>query len=328
MVKNLVPKQLKEKLQPYYEKRIARKLIDFDAKRFIKHGFGLTDNVNTADQLEGRIIKAYHSLEKGFSYQNFRYGFGKGVLAELLELLEIYNEKKYRTDQPVYQTALSNLYQYIEIHEENGHNVDELKERVQNLGHTTNKDGGVIWLTKEDIFEAAESDFKDFSLSRHSVRDYSSEPVDMELIEKALKLAANTPSACNRQPWKVRIVEDKKLKKTIQNNQNGNRGFGDYIDKFIIITSDISNYARNRERNQANIDGGMYAMNLIYSLHYYKIATVPLSASLGLVQEKNLREAFDVAESENFIMFIGIGNYIDDFKVPISHRRQPKYEVY
>lgn len=176
--------------------------------------------------------------------------------------------------------------------------------------------------------EQSKADFKTFAESRHSVRDYSGEPVDRAILEKVFELAKRTPSACNRQSWKIRVVDDPELKKTIQKNQNGNRGFGDYIDKFIIITADVQYYDRIRERNQANIDGGMYAMNLLYSLHYYDIAAVPLSASLNLKQENNLREAFEIPDYENFIMFIGIGNYVDEFKVPKSHRREVEYKYF
>ena len=69
-------------------------------------------------------------------------------------------------------------------------------------------------------------------------------------------------------------------------------------------------------------------MNLLYALHYYDVAAVPLSASLNLQQESNLREAFNISESENFVMFIGIGNYVEEFKVPKSDRREVSYKVF
>ncbi|MDZ7835031.1 MAG: hypothetical protein U5K84_06505 [Alkalibacterium sp.] len=58
------------------------------------------------------------------------------------------------------------------------------------------------------------------------------------------------------------------------------------------------------------------------------IAAVPLSGSLNLNQEKNLRNAFDIPEYENVIMFIGIGNYVDEYKVPKSDRRAVSYKFY
>lgn len=327
-IKELLPGSLLAIIQRLNAKRQFHKLIKYDKDRFNKYSFSSGTNLDSFEQLEARITKEYHSLEKGFSYTNLRYGFGKQVLSNLLELMGLYKEKNYPLDSHVYLTGLSNLRKYIQIHEKNGHNIDELKSKVDKLGNDNNNRGGAHWVTKEEILRRNKEDFKSFSLNRHSVRDYSDEPVDIKVIEQALELAQKTPSACNRQSWRVRIVEDPKLKKVIQNNQNGNRGFGDYIDKFIVITSDVQYYSKPRERNQANIDGGMYAMNLLYSLQYYNVATVPLSASLVLNQESNLRKALEIKDSENFIMFIGIGNYVDEFKIPISDRRKSDYKYF
>ena len=39
------------------------------------------------EHLETRIIFFTHQIEKGLSHQDFRFGFGKGVLAEFVPLL-------------------------------------------------------------------------------------------------------------------------------------------------------------------------------------------------------------------------------------------------
>lgn len=308
-----------------------KKLFKSDQKRFMKNSFGKGINSDSFEQLEARITKEYHAIEKGLSYKNLRFGFGEQPLYNLLELLKKYTSKMYSIDSHCYKTAISTLYEYVSLHEEHNKEnlipVENLKQKVKDLDETNNRLGGVTYLNKEEIEKNLLGDFKEFSLSRHSVRDYSNEPVDEELLQQAYNLAQSTPSACNRQSWKVKIVSDKNMKKIIRENQNGNRGFGEYVDKFIVITSDTQYYAKPRERNQANIDGGMYAMNLLYALHYYGIATVSLSASLMIDQEIILRKKLNISESENFIMFIGVGNYTDEeFKVPRSDRRKMKLD--
>jgi len=327
-IKKFIPQSLLDKRTLRIKNKEMKKLLKKDHKRFLKHSFS-KDKLNYA-QMEARLTKEYHSIEKGLSYKNLRLGFGKQVLENVINLMSEYRKNNYPLDTHVYQTALSNLDSYIKVHEENNYDVSELKETFKKLSKDTNygKTGGVYYKSKEDMEKLSKEDFKSFSLNRHSIRDYSSEPVSYQTVEKALKLASHSPSACNRQSWKIRVVEDPLLKEYIQNNQNGNRGFGDYIDKFIIITGDVQYYDRLRERNQANIDGGMYAMNLLYAFQYYQVAAVPLSASLSLEQEENLRTAFDIPDAENFIMFIGIGNYTDEFKVPKSDRRAVKYKKY
>ncbi|MDN6290427.1 MAG: nitroreductase family protein [Tetragenococcus koreensis] len=329
LIKNMIPDSIRVWIIKQIKEHRMKKLMKNDQERFLKYSFGKKD-ITTFNQLEARLTKEYHSIEKGLSYKELRLGFGKQVLENVLNLMKEYRRKGYPLDSHVYQTALSNLHSYIAVHDEAGFNVNHIKEEVKHLqsGLEDLCSGGILKKTKQTVIEQSKADFKIFAESRHSVRDYSGEPVDMAILDKAFELAKRTPSACNRQSWKIRIVEDSKLKKTIQKNQNGNRGFGDYIDKFIIITADVQYYDRIRERNQANIDGGMYAMNLLYALHYYDIAAVPLSGSLNLNQEDNLRAAFEIPDYENFIMFVGIGNYVDEYKVPKSHRREVKYTYY
>src|SRR5699024_2151290 len=327
-IKQIIPQPIKDFRNKFNKDRQMKKIIKKDNERFSKYAFGPGEL--TYPQIEARLTKEYHSIEKGLSYDNLKLVFGKQVLKNVINIMRQYRKQNFPLDTHVYQTALSNLHKYIVVHQENDYDVEELERTFNQLKEGANfgDTGGVYYKTKEEILNSINHDFKDFSLSRHSIRDYSEEPVSNDLIIKALELATHTPSACNRQPWKVRIVEDPILKKFIQNNQNGNRGFGDYINKFLIITTDIQCYDRSRERNQANIDGGMFAMNLLYALHYYKIASIPLSASLSGEQEDNLRHKFEISESENFIMFIGIGNYTEKFKIAKSDRRAPRYIVF
>ncbi len=51
---------------------------------------------------------------------------------------------------------------------------------------------------------------------RRSVRDFSKEPVPLELIETALAAAASAPSGANRQPWRFVVVRDARVKRRIR----------------------------------------------------------------------------------------------------------------
>lgn len=328
VMKKFIPGSLIQKRTDLIKERQMKKLLKQDHERFLKNSFS-KKNMNYS-HLEARLTKEYHSIEKGLSYKELRLGFGKQVLQNVIDLMTEYRRQGFPLDSHVYQTAISNLEEYIAVHEQHDYDVSSLKDTVETLKKGVNygETGGVFYKTKDEVMKQSKMEFKEFSESRHSVRDYSGKPVSKETLDKVFELAKHTPSACNRQSWKIRVVSEPKLKKLIQANQNGNRGFGDYIDKFIIVTGDTQYYDRLRERNQANIDGGMYAMNLLYALHYYDVAAVPLSASLNLQQESNLRKAFNISDSENFVMFIGIGNYVEEFKVPKSDRREVSYKEF
>ena len=65
--------------------------------------------------------------------------------------------------------------------------------------------GGVFTLTKEEVFEHLNTNFKDFLSSRHSIRFYKNCVPDRKKIDEALSIAQKTPSACNRQGWKTHV---------------------------------------------------------------------------------------------------------------------------
>ena len=69
--------------------------------------------------------------------------------------------------------------------------------------------------------------------------------------------------------------------------------------------------------------GFKYSQSVLNSLHFQHIATVPLSASLSMKQEENIRKLLKLNGSEVLVMFIGIGNYPDECLTTMSTRRKP-----
>lgn len=53
-------------------------------------------------------------------------------------------------------------------------------------------------------------------LRRRSVRHFSREPVPIELIERAIRVAGSAPSGANQQPWTFVVVSDPDLKRKIR----------------------------------------------------------------------------------------------------------------
>ena len=74
------------------------------------------------------------------------------------------------------------------------------------------------------------------------------------------------------------------------------------------------------ERYQVYIDGGMYAMNLLYALHYNQIAACILNCSHTPEKDELLRNICGIKDSENFIAMIACGIPPERFKIAISRR--------
>ena len=281
---------------------------------------------NLAAQFEASIIRLYHTIEKGLSYGNYRAGFGRDNVDKLIISLEQYAARGFDTSAFFFETALSCLSAYIQKNKEYGHEDSQLEERIGKLPGKANKYGGSI-LVSAPVYPESLT-YEQLVTSRHSIRHFSDKPVDMELLKKAIKLAQYTPSACNRQGWRTRIVADKEKMGTILANQNGNRGFGQEFDKLLIVTADLRAQQKGRELFQAFIDGGMYAESVLNSLYSKGIGSVPLSASLTAEQEKNVRAVAGMDDAEVLILFIGVGNYPDgEFLTTRSERKPIEVEV-
>jgi iodotyrosine deiodinase len=63
---------------------------------------------------------------------------------------------------------------------------------------------------------ARSREFLDRMSSRRSVREFSREPVEFELIENAIAAAGTAPSGANQQPWTFVVVSDPGLKREIR----------------------------------------------------------------------------------------------------------------
>ena len=59
-------------------------------------------------------------------------------------------------------------------------------------------------------------DLRDRLRRRRSVRDFSSDPVPLDLVDNAIEAAASAPSGANRQPWRFVVVQDPETKRRIR----------------------------------------------------------------------------------------------------------------
>lgn len=72
-----------------------------------------------------------------------------------------------------------------------------------------------IRYSEEDMLEKSSS-FLDLIKQRRTVRDFSEQDVDINIIENAIAAAGSAPSGANLQPWHFVVVSSKDIKKQIR----------------------------------------------------------------------------------------------------------------
>lgn len=289
-------------------------------KKFAK--FSGVVKQNNDRKLVSKIIADYHVIEKGLTMSETRTGFGKERLMALIENCILYI-KLYGNNEEQLQHSVGVILEYRDYHRNIDFALDEdldLKIRELNALYKEALPSSQKNLIKTNYFNSGEGSFLNFSKSRLSVRNYSDEVIPNETLKKATKLARNAPSSCNRQTVKVNVFSDKNQIAKILEIQGGNRGFGHLADKLIILTSDLAYWHGVYEMTGPYVDGGIFAMNLLYALHYYEIGACPLNCNLSPQKDKKLRELCDIPDSEVFVVMISCGKVPDNFKVPASKR--------
>lgn len=77
----------------------------------------------------------------------------------------------------------------------------------------------------ENMREAVNA-YRDKMATRHTIREFSSEPIPVEIIEAAIRTAGNAPSGANHQPWHFVAVRDPQIKARIRKEaENEEREF-------------------------------------------------------------------------------------------------------
>lgn len=291
--------------------------MTFRYNRYCRHtgqiGTAKNENKYMAD-----LRKRVHSLEKALALPNPRAGFGEKKVLEILKRIAYYKcHFQNREQMPELKAILDSYFAFNGSFSGGGkiayNQYVTLFDDVE-----SSFSGGTKSLTKSAVRNDSSVDFRRFAESRYSVRNFSDEPVDTELIRQALKIAEKSPSACNRQPWRVYVYKGKRKNK-ILTLQGGNKGFTENIDTAILVACNLESYFVH-EMDLPFVDGGLYAMTLMFALHSLGLGTIPLSCAMMKEKQKVLYKRFEIKDNEIPVLLIGVGNLKERFEVAVSNR--------
>jgi len=239
---------------------LATRVYDFGADRRRYARYAMLSESAVLDisdlQLEAQITRDYHRIEKGLALSDPKRPFGADLLRRLNALLPI---AEARMPNAAFVIAARSAHSALLAWNAGG----EVDDAVAPAG------------SEEDTsFNVAH-----FFSTRHSVRDFGSKFVEDGLLHQAIVLAGLSPSVCNRQPWNVRLYRYEEAREILR-YQGGNSGFGNSVPVVAVIAVDLRHFAGACERNQAWIDGGIFATSFMWALHGLGLATCMLNLSL------------------------------------------------
>ncbi len=294
-------------------------LLDYlyDFRRFAHWSSAIATSLSR-NQLAARITMDYHRIEKALALPQPRPGFGWDTALRLMA-----NRERYLAahgDDRLVQIATTTLANYVSFNRNSMPPGAQAETMRNQFGDTAAQQPSMIEINRQALADSAQLNYPAFVRSRHSIRSFDPAPVDPAIIESAVADAIYTPSVCNRQGWRAHVLTEMEDIRKALSYQNGNRGFNDQIRTLFIVSVDLQMFVASGERNQAFVDGGMFAMSLVYALHARGLGTCCLNWSAGRGQDRKLRAAIPLPESEVVIMMIACGAMPPHIKVTLSPR--------
>lgn len=322
LVKKLVPTSIKRKRQLWKDARVQKRQTS-RIETWMSRDYSAD-----VPRVEARLIFDIHRLEKGLSHSKFKDGFGRGVLSEMAHRIQMLQKADSTfSENPIYQQALAVLHEYQKRNTADGYDLSTIRAlfpadiwmAAEQYSERPPQAGAAVLKAreKENNFD---KNFVTLAMERHSVREYSSQPVSQEILDAVYATAMKTPSVCNRQSVRVYEISNKQIIHRALQLQGGFNGYAD-PPVLLFITSDIRAFMSFEERNEPFVDGGLFSMSLLYALEAYGLAACPLNAMFGDESDKKTRKLLDIPDYELPIMYIAVGNFPESVPVCLSTRK-------
>lgn len=156
---------------------------------------------------------------------------------------------------------------------------------------------------------------------RRSVRWFTNQEVPRQAIDHAIELAAQSPSACNRQPFHFRIFDEPSLVRQVADIPGGTPGFAHNIPVIAVIVGQLRCYPYERDRHLIYIDGSLAAMSFILALESQGLSSCCINWPDVEDRERRMAALLRLAPDERPVMCVALGYPDPDGLVAYSQKK-------
>lgn len=150
-------------------------------------------------------------------------------------------------------------------------------------------------------------------MARRSIRQYSQEPVDREVMTKILECGINAPNGQNRQSWEVRVVDNPELMQEIKDamaaahpDMPAQAVAGSFRNAPTMVF-----IARDPSYDFSAYDCGLLAENMMLSAWSLGVGSICLGSPVRYLKDNELCKPYldklGFSEGYEFCLCIGFG---------------------
>ncbi|MFT4122946.1 MAG: nitroreductase family protein [Microbacteriaceae bacterium] len=157
--------------------------------------------------------------------------------------------------------------------------------------------------------------------ARRSVRWFTNQPVPREIVDRAIEVGMESPTACNRQPYRFLIIEDPDKVRRVAEIPMGTAGFSHQIPALIAVIGDYSAFFDERDRHLIYIDSSLAAAPLLLALQSQGVASCAINWPDLPDRERAMRKELGLPHHEQVVMLIAYGFEDTSERAPFSAKK-------
>lgn len=169
--------------------------------------------------------------------------------------------------------------------------------------------------------EARYEDLMSLAMRRRSVRWFKPDRVPRELVDRALLVGRQAPTACNRLPYEFRIFDDPSMVKKIAGIPFGSAGYSHQIPTVAVVVGRLNHYFSPRDRHVIYVDSSLAAMGFMLALETLGLSSSVINWPDFEPLEGKMQKALNLDYDERVVMLIAIGYADPEGLIPYSQKK-------
>lgn len=284
-------------------------------------------NLRRARATHVELRRNVHRLEKGMSMRPRRDVFAKDFIGETLdfylralELSRAGDDSGIDPDELAW--AHNVLEHYFEIVDPHDPVISRERARFAESDYEPGTNGKRPFARKHGTFSDINYEqLLDLAQQRRSVRWFLDKPVPRELVDNALLVARQSPTACNRLPYEFLVFDDPEQVRTVASLPNGTKGYRHQIPVVIVVKGHLEAYFSPRDRHGIYVDAALAAMGFMYALEVQGLASSVINWPDFEPLERKMSRTLGLRPSERVVMLIAVGYADPDGIIPFSQKK-------
>ena len=180
------------------------------------------------------------------------------------------------------------------------------------------KDSGAPPVAYEDLLALARR--------RRSVRRFDGTGVARHVLDRAVDVAAQSPSACNRQAFEFRIFDDPAWVSELVSIAPGYEPGDAPPPCMVVLVGKYRAYYRERDQHVIYIDASLAAMAFLLALESQGLASCCINWPSIRALDLRMSELLGLDPDEEVIMLMAVGHPAQDAVSPYS-QKAPRDEL-